>query len=200
MSESQGQSTGESQDTQGQNEGEGQETRQDAQVPSSRLREETRKRREAEQKLQQIEAERTQQEEERQKSQGEYQKLADKRAKTIEQKEARIKELETQITRDRRYRAFVGASSGLILTEALDDAFSMLTEDEWASVTDDDEGAVKMLAQNLADRKPYLAAGPRGAGSGGSSRPIFRNNSNGGGSSDRKPSPFDKRRLKEPWK
>lgn len=175
MTEQQGQDTAAQENAQGQAPGNEtpQEQRQDATVPSSRLREETAKRKEAERKLQELESERQRQEEERAQNQGEYQKLAEKRAETIKQKDARIKELEGQIVRDRRYRSFVGASGGMILPDALDDAFAMLTDDEWASVDDSDAGAVKMLAQNLADRKPYLAAGPRGAGSGGSSRPVF---------------------------
>jgi hypothetical protein len=187
MPEDQGHNT--SENSQEQNEANaGGEQKQEATVPSSRLREETRKRREAEQRLQQIEADNQRAEEERQQNQGEYQKLAETRLKALEKRDARIKELEGQITTDRRYRAFVGASSGLILPEAIADAFSMLTNDEWATVQDDDEDAVRLLAQNLAERKPYLAAGPRGAGSFGSRSPVF--GASNGSSAGSKQNPF----------
>jgi hypothetical protein len=160
---------------------EGGERQREAYVPRDRFddvnnkkSEAERRAREAEQRLQQMEAEREQQQEQRAQAQGEWQQVAEKRLKTIQQRDARIKELEAQIVRDRRYRAFVTGSSGLILGEALDDAFAMVSDDEWKSVDDQDPEAVRTLAQSLAERKPYLSAGQvRGAGSGGSKTPVL---------------------------
>lgn len=146
---------------------------QEHMVPKGRFDEINRRMQAAEKKAQDIESAQQQREEEQAQTQGEYKKLADKRAETLKQKDGRIKELETQMIRDRRYRAFVTAASGTIIPEAFDDAFSMLTDDEWASANESDENSVRMLAQNLAERKPFLADGPRGTGSGGSGRQVF---------------------------
>lgn len=147
-------------------------------VPKGRFDEINRRMQAAEKKAQEIESAQTQREEEQAQTQGEYKKLADKRAETLKQKDGRIKELEKQMIRDQRYRAFVTAASGTIIPEAFDDAFSMLTDDEWTSANESDENSVRMLAQNLAERKPFLADGPRGTGSGGSGRQVFGLTSN----------------------
>jgi hypothetical protein len=85
------------------------------------------------------------------------------------------------MVRDRRYRAWVSGASGAIKPAAIGDAFDMVTEDEWATVNEEDENSIRMLAQNLAERKEYLAAGPIGAGSGGSKKPVYglQTNNNG---------------------
>lgn len=153
-----------------------QDTRQstsDAMIPKHRFDEVNGAKKEAERKLADLEAQAERRVEEAAKSQGEYQKLAEARQKKVETLEGRVKELEAQLVRGERYRAFNAASTGILLPEAVDDAFALITEDEFQSVKDGDEGAYKMLAQNLADRKPYLADGVRGAGSGGSSRPVL---------------------------
>ncbi len=142
-------------------------------VPKGRFDEVNRRMQAAEKKAKEMESAQAQREEEQAQTQGEYKQLADKRAQSLKQKDERIKELETQMVRDRRYRAFVAAASGTIIPEAFDDAFSMLTDDEWSSANESDENSVRMLAQNLAERKPFLSDGPRGTGSGGSGRQVF---------------------------
>ena len=148
-------------------------------IPKHRLDEESRKRREAEQKLQQYEQERQQQEEQNAQQQGEYQKLAETRKNKLDKAEARIKELENQIVTGERYRTFAKAAQGVIIPDAVDDAFSMLSEDEFNNADTSDENSYRMLAQNLAERKPYLADGMRGAGSGGSARPVLNGSGRG---------------------
>ncbi len=142
-------------------------------IPKHRFDEVSQRAKDAETRLKTLETEQQKREEEQAKNQGEYQTLAEKRQTKIEQLNSRVQELETQIVTDKRYRSFVSAANGTILPEAFDDAFSMLTSDEWSSVNEDDENGVRMLAQGLADRKPYLAAAPRGSGSGGSRQPVF---------------------------
>ncbi len=176
---------------------------QEHMVPKGRFDEINRRMQAAEKKAQEIESAQQQREEEQAQTQGEYKKLADKRAESLKQKDGRIKELEAQMVRDRRYRAFVTAASGTIIPEAFDDAFSMLTDDEWSSANESDENSVRMLAQNLAERKPFLADGPRGTGSGGSGRQVFgltSNNSKASGKKDgegRKA--FDFKRQQRHW-
>lgn len=181
-------------------------------VPEYRLEELNRKKKdaekrakEAETKLQKLETEQQQAEEQRASQQGEYQQLAEKRQKKIDQLNTRVQELENQIVQDKRYRSFVSASNGTILPEAFDDAFSMLTDDEWSSVNEDDENGVRMLAQGLAERKPYLAAAPRGSGSGGSRQPVFGSGATrqlGNGSVDNKAGarPFQFKAPQKHWK
>ncbi len=82
-------------------------------------------------------------------------------------------ELREQMVRDRRYRSWVTGASSSIKSGAIGDAFDMITEDEWATVNEEDENSIRMLAQNLAERKEYLAASPVGAGSGGSKNPVM---------------------------
>ncbi len=154
--------------------------RQEPSIPKHRFDEVSKRAKDAEARLQKLEAEQQQRDEQQAQAQGEYQQLAEKRQKKIDQLNSRVQELENQIVRDKRYRSFVSAANGTILPEAYDDAFSMLTEDEWASVNEDDENGVRMLAQGLAERKPYLAAAPRGSGSGGSRQPVFGIASNNG--------------------
>lgn len=176
---------------------------QEHMVPKGRFDEINRRMQAAEKKAQEIESAQAQREEEQAQTQGEYKKLADKRAETLKQKDGRIKELETQMIRDRRYRAFVTAASGTIIPEAFDDAFSMLTDDEWSSANESDENSVRMLAQNLAERKPFLADGPRGTGSGGSGRQVFgltTNNSQGSGDKQGEGhKPFHFKRQQRHW-
>lgn len=175
--------------------------RQEHMIPKHRFDDVSRRAKEAEKRLQTLEGEQQQREEERASQQGEYQQLADKRQKKVEQLQARVQELEGQMVRDRRYRSFVSAASGTILPEAFDDAFSMLTDDEWGGVNDEDENGVRMLAQNLAERKPYLAASPRGSGSGGSRQPVFGLQSgNGGGQNGSGVRPLQFAKPQKHWK
>jgi hypothetical protein len=156
-----------------------------ANVPEYRLQELNQKKKAAEdrakaaeQKLEQVERAQQQHEEDTAKSQGEYQQLAEKRQKKIDSLSKEIGDLKSQIVRDRRFRAWVTGASGAIKPVAIEDAFEMITEDEWATVNEDDEESMRMLAQNLAGRKEYLSAGPMGAGSGGSKRPVMGLGSN----------------------
>jgi len=148
-------------------------------VASWRLREETQKRKEAEKELNQLRTQQQQREEEQATKQGEWQTVAEKRQAKIDQANTRIQELESQIVRDKRFRAWTQAASGIIRSEAMSDAFDKyLGEDDWSTVNEDDENSVRMLAQGLAERRNYLSAGPVGAGSGGSSRPVLGLSSN----------------------
>jgi len=181
------------------------ETQQEATptIPKYRFDEESQKRKAAETRLAEIERERTEAEEVSAQQQGEYQKLAEKRKTQLEQRDARIKELEAQIVADARRRAFVSASQGIILPEALDDAFSMISEDEFADP--EDETAYARIAEGLADKKPYLADSVRGSGSGGSSRPVLTGSSRreqGMTPSGRRRAqfPFNEKRSKPPFK
>lgn len=169
-------------------------TSEKAPVAYHRFEDVNRRMQEAERKAAEMEAAQQQREEEAAQQQGEYQKLAETRKNKLETAENRIKALEAQIVRDERYRAFVGGSQGVILPEALDDAFEMITEEEFKSVQPGDEGGFRMLAQNLADRKPYLADGARGAGSRGSDKPVFLQGSRQEGGSGRKNMKFNSRK------
>jgi myosin heavy subunit len=173
-------------------------------VPYYRFQEVNQERQQFKQRLEALEQQQQEREEQRAQKQGEFQQLAETRKKTIQQKDERIKELENQIVTDQRYRAFVGASQGVIIPEALDDAFGMLTEDDFAQASTEDPASYTSLAQQLADRKPYLAGGIlRGAGSGGSAAPVIgkRNGSTGrtlGGG--REPILKGRSKRKPPWK
>lgn len=167
-------------------------------IPKHRFDEVSKRAKEAEAQVQKMEAEQSQRDEQQAQAQGEYQKLAEKRGEALKKRDERIKELEDQITHDRRYRAFVGAATGTILPEAFDDAFGMLSNDEWSSVNESDENGVKMLAQGLAERKPYLAATTRGSGSGGSRQPVLGLKSNN--DSDRGSKPFQFKNTAKHWK
>ncbi len=152
---------------------------QDIQVPKYRLDQESKARKEAEKELNQLRTQQQQREEEQATKQGEWQSVAEKRQAKIDQANTRIQELESQIVRDKRFRAWTQAASGIIRSEAMSDAFDKyLGEDDWSTVNEDDENSVRMLAQGLAERRNYLSAGPVGAGSGGSSRPVLGLSSN----------------------
>jgi primosomal protein N' len=146
---------------------------EDRPVPSWRHREETRKRQQAERALKDLQDQQAKHEEEQASKQGEWQQVAEKRKETIAKKDARIKELESQIVRDKRFRAWTQAASGTIRPDALGDAFDFVAEEEWRATNEDDENSVRALAEGLAERKPYLGTGVVGAGSGGSSRPVM---------------------------
>ncbi len=158
--------------------------KQEPSIPKHRFDEVNKAKKQAETELSKLRNEQQQREEETAKNQGEYQQLAEKRQKTIDTLKQEVSDLKTQMVRDKRYRAWVAGASGAIKTAALGDAFEMVTEDEWATVNEDDENSIRMLAQNLAERKEYLAAGPIGAGSGGSKKPVYglgsNNSSNNG--------------------
>lgn len=174
---------------------------QEPAIPKSRFDEVNRRMKEAEKKAQELETANQQRDEERAQSQGEFQQLAEKRQKKIDTLTEEVTDLKSQIVRDKRYRSFVGAASGIVLSEAYDDAFSMITEDEWSSANEDDVNSVRMLAQSIAERKSYLAAGPRGSGSGGSARPVFGAvAANGGSSQGDGRKPFQFKSTQKHWK
>lgn len=159
------------------------EERTEATVPSSRLREETRLRKEAEKEARTLRESQQQAEEATAQEQGKYQELAQKRQTKVEQLQTKVSELEATIVTGERYRAFSKAANGVLLPEAVDDAFLMLGDDDFSTADTNDENSYRALAQQLAERKPYLSDGVRGAGSGGSSSPIF-----GGSKGSSKPS------------
>ncbi len=142
-------------------------------IPKHRFDEVNKAKKEAEKELNKLRTDQQQREEERAQSQGEYQELAEKRQKKIDGLQKEMTDLREQMVRDRRYRAWVGGASSSIKSGAIGDAFDMITEDEWATVNEEDENSIRMLAQNLAERKEYLAASPVGAGSGGSKNPVM---------------------------
>lgn len=142
-------------------------------VPSHRLREETSKRQQMEKKIQEFEERERQREEESAQAQGEYQQLAEKRKQELDKLKNERDQLQAQMVRNARYRTFNKAAAGVILPEALDDAFGMLSEQELQEIDNEDESGFGVLAQRLAERKPYLADGARGSGSGGSSSPVL---------------------------
>jgi hypothetical protein len=150
----------------------------DVQVPKYRFDEVSKRAKDAEKRLQQLEQQNQQREEEAATKQGEWQTVAEKRLTKLDQANARIKELENQIVRDKRFRAWTQGASGIIRSDALGDAFEYVTEDEWSTVNEEDVNSVQMLAQGLAERKSFFAGGPVGAGSGGSSRPVLGLSSN----------------------
>lgn len=172
----QSQEANESNETQGSSEqSQATNSNEERMVPYHRFREINDQKRSAEERLQAMEEEFNRQEEERSKKQGEWQQVAEKRLKKVENLERENADLKTKILRDERYRAFLGGANGVILPEALGDAFSMLTDEDFEQANTEDEGSYRMLAQNLADRKPYLATGLRGSGSRGSAHPVFGN-------------------------
>jgi DNA repair exonuclease SbcCD ATPase subunit len=156
--------------------------RSEPSIPKHRFDQVNKAKKEAEQELQRIRNEIQSREEQQAQAQGEYQQLAEKRQKKIDSLQAEVQSLKNQITRDRRYRAWTASATQSIKPAALGDAFDMITDDEWDTINIDDENAVKMLADNLAERKEYLALSPVGNGSGGSGRPVFGLKSNQGNS------------------
>lgn len=153
-----------------------QDTQRDTEprIPKHRLDQEAAKRREAEAELARIRQEQEAQQEERQQKQGEYQELADKRQKKIQKLEQELKETKAEWTRERRMNIWSRAAQGVVKQNAIADAFSFLSEDDLSNIDDSDESAFRQLAQNLVEVRDYLAAeGVRGAGSGGSSRPVI---------------------------
>ncbi len=157
-----------------------QEQKREHMIPKGRFDEEAKRRKEAERKLTEIEQVQQQREEERAQAQGEYQQLAEKRQKKIDSLQKEISDLKNQITRDSRYRVWTAAAAGVVRPNAISDAFDMVSEDEWSTVNLDDDASVRRVAQDLIDRKDYLAASPTGAGSRGSSNPVMGLKSNGG--------------------
>lgn len=153
---------------------------QEPQIPKFRFDEVNKAKRQAESELKKLKDEQQRREEERAQSQGEYQQLAEKRQKKIESLTNEVQELKGQMVRDRRYRTWVSVASNHIKPGAIGDAFDMVTEEEWNSIDEEDENAVKMLAQNLSERKDYLSNSPIGSGSGGSKHSVFGLNSNNG--------------------
>jgi hypothetical protein len=151
----------------------GTDTENGPMIPKGRWDETNREKKELAAKLEAIHAEREREAEERAKKQGEYQSLADKYKKQAETEKQRRLEIESSWTRERRLNVWSRASSGIIKAEAMADAFSMLDETDFENVSEEDEAGFKRLAESLADRKPYLADGPRGAGSGGSKSPVL---------------------------
>jgi hypothetical protein len=147
-------------------------------VPRDRFDNVNKAKNEAEKKLQQIEEARQREEEERASSAGEHQKVLEKLREQLKREKENVQTLKSQMVRDERYRAWVAVASAHIRPNAIGDAFGMVTEDEWNSVNVDDENSVRMLAQNLAERKEYLQSQPMGAGARGANTPVFGLTSN----------------------
>lgn len=144
-------------------------------VPYHRFQELNQTNKQLKAQLDEIRAEQERVEEERAQKQGEYQKLADKYKSQAQTEKEKRQQLEANWERERRLNVWVGAAAGIVKQEAVIDAFSMLDEDDFANVDSKDDKQMKRLAEMLVERKPYLADGPVGAGSGGSERPILGN-------------------------
>jgi hypothetical protein len=127
-------------------------------IPKHRYDEVNKRAKAAEKELARIQQEQEQKQEQQAQQQGEWQQVAD--------------------VTDRRFRAWTQGANGIIRSDAIGDAFEYITEDEWQTVNEEDENSIRMLAQGLAERKSFLAGGPIGSGSGGSSRPVFAGSSN----------------------
>lgn len=142
--------------------------------------------------------------EERAKKQGEYQKLAEKYKTQAEREKQARQQLELDVQRDKRMRVFTMAAQGVIRPEAIEDAFYMLSSDEFQNIDEADEAAMRRLAESLTERKPYLSDGPVGAGSGGfTNRPILGSDLSPDGSANRKPAgkkPLFQQKRAPAWK
>jgi hypothetical protein len=147
-------------------------------IPKHRYDEVNKRLKAAEKELGTIKQEQEQKQEQQAQQQGEWQQVAEKRQKKIDSLSQKVADLENQIVTDRRFRAWTQGANGIIRSDAIGDAFEYITEDEWQTVNEDDENSIRMLAQGLAERKSFLAGGPIGSGSGGSSRPVFGGSSN----------------------
>ena len=172
------------------------------QVPKFRLDQEAEKRRKAEEKaaelegrLKALEEERDNEESEKDKKKGEFERIAERERKKREEAEAKREEAERE--RDEAHRnldtykrrvAFSSAARGVIRPEAIDDAFSMIPAEDFEGVDISNVEKVKKLAQGLAENKPYLAEAQKGAGSGGSDRPVLV----GSDDAAKQPLPFGK--------
>lgn len=174
-------------------------------IPKGRFDQVANERKQALSRLAELESEREREAEERAKKQGEYQSLADKYKKQADTEKQKRQEIENSWTRERRLNVWSRASSGIIKSEAMVDAFSMLDDTDFQNVDEEDEAGFKRLAETLADRKPYLSDGPRGSGSGGSRNPVLgapgspngnTRSTSGGGSIQ----PILKRRRRPSWK
>lgn len=150
-----------------------QETRPEPSVPKHRFDELNQRMKAAEKKAKDLENAEEQRQLDKAQSVGEYQEVIKKKDKRIETLTRELHEERAGRSRDKRYRAWTEVAPSLIKANAISDAFNMITDDEWAAINEDDENSVKMLAQNLAERKEYLAAGPIGSGSRGSGQPVF---------------------------
>lgn len=145
----------------------------DRTVPYHRFQEVNQSYKQLQTELDSIRQQQEQAEEERAQKQGEYQKIAEKYKSQAQQEKDKRQAIEQSWERERRLNVWVGAAAGVIKQEAVVDAFGMLDESEFANVDPKDESQVRRLAEMLVERKPYLADGPVGAGSGGSDRPIL---------------------------
>lgn len=150
----------------------------DVQVPKYRFDEVSKRAKEAEKELNKLRTDNQQREEQAAQQKGEWEQVAKKRQDKIDSLNNRVKELENQIVRDKRFRAWTQGASGVIRSDALSAAFEDVSDEEWQTVSEEDENSVRMLAQGLVERRPWFAGDRIGAGSGGSSRPVLGLSSN----------------------
>lgn len=157
------------------------------QVPKWRLDEVAQEKKALEARLKEFETAEERRETERAEKTGEYTQVIQKKDKKIESLQRERDEARLELVNYKRYRTWVDAASGVVKAGALRDSFGMIDEDEWSGVDEEDENAVRALAQSLVERKEYLAENSIGAGSGGSSRPLGtrlpRESGNGSGPS-----------------
>lgn len=142
-------------------------------IPKGRFDQINKERRELADRLAKLEGEQEAQAEERAKKQGEYQQLADKYKKQAVAEKEKRQQIEANWTRERRRNVWNRAASGIIKAEAISDAFDMLNETDFANIDEQDEAGFTRLAEQQAELRPYMADGPRGAGSGGSRSPVL---------------------------
>ncbi len=177
-------------------------------IPKHRLDQESEKRKAAEQALKDLQAEHGNLEskiadlERKQAEQdSDYKKLYEDEQKKVQrlqgklsETEGTVKDLRTEALRKDQRATFFEAAQGVLRPEAIGDAFAMLPADDLDATDAANADAFKKMAQDLAERKTYLADSPRGAGSGGSDRQVVMAGVDG----DKRPLPFgrlNKRRV-----
>lgn len=156
------------------------ETQERIQVPKFRLDQESQKRKELQGQYEELlkefdtlKSERDSEESEKDQKRGEFEKIAERERKKREAAEEEVKSLKTAMLRKDQRAAFYEAARGVIRSEAVADAFSMLSTEDLDSTDATDEDTFKKMAQSLAESKTYLADTPQGAGSGrGAGRPV----------------------------
>ena len=177
-------------------------------IPKHRLDQESRKRQSAEQKAQEAERkyqelveQRENEESDKDRKKGEFERIAEraqKKAENAEKKreeaEKRAEDAERNLVTYKRRVSFSRAAAGVILPDAVDVAFDMIPPEDWEGIDLSDTSKVKTLAQHVVDTRAFLADKPRGAGSGGSDRPVLVGKNDG----DKKALPwgkFNRRRI-----
>lgn len=181
---------------------------EDRTVPYHRFTQLNETNKQIQKELDELRAEREREAEERARQQGEYQKLAEKYKTQAEKEKTARQQLETDIARRERLNTFRAAANGVIVPDAIEDAFYMLHPDDFSKIDNSDEAAMRRLAEQLAETKSFLAVdgGVAGANSGGfTNRPVMSPIAAGGGRKEDSSQPrlgrnaFNKRR-KPSWK